>query len=58
MWERLRAAWAAFKHPKAILHTQELRELVQQMYQWTNYKDTRWAVRVRKALEIPEEEST
>jgi len=33
----------------------ELRALVREMYDWTNYKHTRWARRARKALEATKE---
>lgn len=50
---RLRAAWFAFCNPDDLLpgNEKELRLLVKEMLDWTHYKNTRWALRAKKALE-------
>jgi len=49
---RLRSAWQAFCNPDDWIHgnEKELRSLVKEMLDWTRYKNTRWALRAKKAL--------
>ena len=49
---RFKAAWFAFKNPDDLLpgNEKELRSLVKEMLEWTQYKSTQWALRAKKAL--------
>ena len=51
MIRRLRAAIVAFRHPEVIEINYDLLALVMEIYMWTNYKRTAWAVAAKRAID-------
>jgi hypothetical protein len=49
MFKKLRALFDSVRLRK---ENSELRDLVLEMYRWTNYKDTHWARRARRVLNL------
>ncbi|MHA1828596.1 MAG: hypothetical protein ACTSX6_08110 [Candidatus Heimdallarchaeaceae archaeon] len=52
---RLKAAWAAFKNPHILScyrtkKEKELRDLVIEILKWTKHKNSKWAIKAKKAL--------
>jgi hypothetical protein len=47
---RLHAALIAFWHPNTVFRAGELHKALAEIYEWTAYKETPWALRVRQLL--------
>lgn len=52
MIKRLKSAWSSFKNPQKNVGARELEleQLVREIYDWTNYKNTTWAKRAKNVL--------
>ena len=46
--KRIRAAVRAFMYPDEC--RAEMRSLIREIYEWTNYKDTKWAQKAKKYI--------